>query len=66
MRLVQVSANVHVNPEFISCVEQRNYEGVAGIYVCVGEKDYLLTVPFEDFYRNIQDTDEGPQQFWAG
>lgn len=67
MRLVSVSANVFVNPECISCIEQRIIEGTAVTYVWIEDKSYVLTVPFEDFYRNIQQTDEKPiQQIWAG
>ena len=71
MKLISVSANVFINPEYVSCIEQRNIEGTSVTYVWLGEKSYVLTVPFENFYKEFIDynnDDSGGEikQYWAG
>lgn len=63
MRLVQVSDNVFVNPDSISCVEQRSEGGVYLTYVWIGEKSYVLTVPFDEFYKDIEEPVKMVQNF---
>lgn len=63
MRLVSISANVFVNPDSIDCIEQREIEGTHVTYIWVGERSYVLTVPFEEFYRNVQDSEPIKEHF---
>lgn len=53
MNLVPISSNVLVNPEYITCVEQRLSKGVEVTYVWIGEKNYFLEVPLDSFYESI-------------
>lgn len=55
MKLIPISPNVLVNPESISCVEQRDVQGTSVTYVWVGDRDYVLTYKIEDFYKNLDD-----------
>jgi hypothetical protein len=53
MKLIPISDNVLVNPECITCVEQRMSRGVEVTYVWVGEKNYFLEVPLDQFYKSL-------------
>lgn len=63
MRLIPISANVMVNPDCISCIEQRNMGGVSGMYVWIEDRDYVLTIPFDEFMKSIRETEPMIQQF---
>lgn len=53
MNLIPISANVLVNPESITCVEQKVSRGVEITYVWVGDRSYLLEVGLDEFYKSI-------------
>ncbi len=53
MKLIPISANVLVNPEYIACVEQRMSRGVEYTYVWVEGKSYMLEVPLDQFYKDL-------------
>ena len=68
MNLIPISSNVLVNPECISCVEQRNIQGTIVTYVWVDNKEYILSVPLNEFYKNLglYSEDGETKQEWAG
>lgn len=53
MNLIPISPNVLINPDSITCVEQREVRGIDVTYVWVGDKHYILGVPLDDFYRSL-------------
>ncbi len=53
MKLIPISANVLVNPECISCIEQKNTRGVELTYVWVDGKSYILEFPLDKFYEDL-------------
>lgn len=65
MKLIPISPNVLVNPDNITCIEQRVSKGIELTYVWVGDKSYLLEIPLDALYKSLDITDQ-PQQFWAG
>ncbi len=65
MNLIPISPNILVNPDNITCVEQKTSRGVELTYVWVGNRSYLLEIPLDDFYKSLNNTGR-PEQFWAG
>lgn len=65
MNLIPISPNVLVNPECISCVEQKMSRGVEVTYVWVGDRSYFLEVPIEEFYKSLENYGE-IKQYYAG
>ncbi len=63
MNLIPISPNVLVNPEYISCVEQRDIGGTTVTYVWIDDRDYVLTYNLEDFYKNLDLGGPTVQQF---
>ena len=70
MSLIPVSSNVFVNSCKVDALEQRDLGGTTAYFVCIGEKEYLLTIPLQEFIKSMDDDDddyvEQPQQIWAG
>lgn len=67
MKLIPISPNVLINPCNITCVEQKDVKGTAITYVWLGDKHYILTIPLDEFYKSIEDVDEGEiNTFFAG
>lgn len=66
MKLIPISDNVLVNPECITCVEQKNTKGISITYVWVGNKSYILEYTLEEFYKGLgigEDNYETKQEF---
>lgn len=53
MNLIPISSNVLVNPESITCVEQKEVKGIGVTFIWVGNKSYILEVSLEDFYKSL-------------
>ena len=67
MNLIPISPNVLVNPENISCIEQKVSRGVEITYVWVGDRNYLLEIPLDEFYRSIGIMEQSSGgQYFAG
>ena len=70
MSLIPVSANVFVNACNVTALEQRELGGTTAYFVCVGEKEYLLTIPLQQFIMSMEDKEDiresEPGQIWAG
>lgn len=67
MNLVAISPNVLVNPESIDCVEQRDVQGTQVTYVWIGDRDYVLVTPIEEFYKSLGLAEQSNgQQHFAG
>jgi hypothetical protein len=65
MNLIPISPNILVNPECITCVEQKTSRGVELTYVWVGNRSYLLEIPLDEFYKNLNNATP-PKQYFAG
>ena len=65
MNLIPISPNVLINPECISCVEQRDIQGTSVTYVWIGDRDYVLVMPLDEFYKSlgIGEQSNGGQHF---
>lgn len=65
MNLVAISPNILINPSAITCIEQRLVGNNMVTFVYLGEKEFALTYPIEDFYKNlgIADQSSGGQYF---
>lgn len=67
MNLIPISDNVLINPESISCIEQRTSRGIEVTYVWIGDKNYVLEIPLVDFYKSLGIVEQNQHnQFWAG
>lgn len=65
MRLIPISPNILVNPEAITCIEQREVRGIDVTYVWLGDKHYILGYPVEELYKNLEEQGE-LKQYFAG
>ncbi len=65
MKLIAISPNVLVNPEYICSIEQKEYRGVDVTYIYVWDKEYILGIPIEDFYKSLENAGE-VKQYFAG
>ncbi len=65
MKLIPISPNILINPDCITCVEQREVKGIDVTYVWIGDKHYILSVSLDEFYKNlgIAEMSEGGQYF---
>lgn len=54
MNLVPISENVLINPEAITCIEQRIVGGVDITYVWIGDRAYILNIPLNEFYKSLR------------
>lgn len=67
MNLIPISSNVLVNPDSITCVEQKVSRGIEITYIWVGDRSYLLEVPLDEFYKSLNlSGSDVHQQFFAG
>jgi len=66
MNLIPLSPNILVNPDKISCIEQREIQGTYVTYIWIDDRDYVLTIPLKDFYNSLKMSDGEPGQFFAG
>jgi hypothetical protein len=53
MQLIPISENTLVNPEAISYVQKRTVGNSIKLTVNVGGKTLTMTVPFEDFHKDL-------------
>lgn len=67
MKLIPISPNILINPDCISCIEQREIKGTDVTYVWIGDKHYVLAVPLDEFYASLGlgEMSQGGQH-WAG
>ena len=68
MNLIPISENVLINPDSITCIEQRVVKGIDVTYVWIGDKHYILSVPLDEFYKSLRLKEEGAEikQYFAG
>lgn len=67
MKLIPISPNVLINPKDISCIEQKLVKGIEITYVWLGNRSYILEIPLNEFYKNLQIMEDNePKQFFAG
>lgn len=66
MSLIPVSKNILVNPCNVDSLEQRDMSGTTAYFVIIGQKEYLLTVPLEQFIKDMDYDKENDEQHWAG
>jgi hypothetical protein len=53
VNLIAISSNVLANPDFISCIEQKEIRGTTVTLVWIGDRNYTLGVPLDSFYKNL-------------
>ena len=65
MKLIPLSPNILINPDCICYIEQRQVGKATVTFVCIGEKEYVLQVPLNDFYNSlgINEQSNGGQYF---
>lgn len=67
MKLARVSNNVLINPEYISCIEQKKIKDKLSIIVTVSGKSYILDGSLKNFLDAIDyGEEEKTEQFFAG
>ncbi len=67
MNLIKVSDNVLINPECISCIEQKKVNKQDVIIVWVDGKSYTLEVPLPEFLTSLDNLDvTSNRQIFAG
>lgn len=65
MKLVAINSNVLVNPDSIDSIEQKKVKSTVVTVVCVGQKEFILTISLEDFYKSLgfKEQSSGGQHF---
>lgn len=65
MNLIPISPNILINPEAITCIEQRAVGNSMVTFVYLGDKEFALEYPVEELYKNlgIADQSSGEQHF---
>ena len=67
MNLIKVSDNVLINPECISCIEQKKINKQDAIIVWVDGKSYQMEVPLKEFLQSLDNVDiRGSGQEFGG
>ncbi len=57
MNLIKVSENVLINPDCISCIEQKKVNKQDVIIVWVDGKSYTLEIPLSEFLTALDNLD---------
>lgn len=63
MNLIKVSENVLINPECISCIEQKKVNKQDVIIVWVDGKSYTLETPLPEFLKSLEPVSKTEQVF---
>lgn len=67
MKLIPISKSVLINPEKITCVEQKNIKGKVDTLVVVEGRQYVLEVDIRVFLQQLMEAGvETSEQYWAG
>lgn len=65
MKLISIGdKNILINPQQITCVEQRSVGITTVIYVWVGDKQFVLGMSLDEFFKILDDVDT--KQFFGG
>lgn len=55
MNLIYIgSPNLLINPEQIEYIEQRTIGVTSVTYVCVGNREFILGIPLDEFYKVLR------------